>query len=94
MNISIVNPTGELAAKKNAAARSTVLEIQLRKNELYALSRNQIRRQVRAVEGNLWISQEGDPQDYLLEAGDTFNIVHRGMVVIEGFSQNNRVQIR
>ena len=94
MNISIINPTGKLATETTAPARPILLEIQLRKSEIYTLKGNQNRSQVRALEGNLWLTQEGDPQDYMLEAGDTFNIRRRGRVVIEGISQASRVQIR
>jgi len=40
-------------------------------------------RLVTCRQGALWITQEGDPNDYLLRAGEVFLITQPGLVLIE-----------
>jgi hypothetical protein len=38
---------------------------------------------IRCLKGVVWVTQESDPQDYILEAGDTFRVTRRGAVVAQ-----------
>lgn len=38
---------------------------------------------VECVEGRLWVTQPGDPVDYILGAGDKLAIASRGTVLVE-----------
>ncbi len=57
--------------------------IQLRKGELWRLENDLRGLSIACLEGILWITQEGDPRDYVLEPGQRFVIARRGSVVIE-----------
>ena len=38
---------------------------------------------IRCLKGVVWVTQQADAQDYILEPGDTFRITRRGAVVVE-----------
>ena len=37
-------------------------------------------------QGTLWVTQEGDPQDYVLSKGESFIANHHGSVVVEALT--------
>ena len=41
------------------------------------------------TQGTLWVTQEGDPQDYVLSMGESFIADRRGTVVIEALTDTN-----
>jgi hypothetical protein len=57
--------------------------IQLRKGELWHLEDDLRGLSIACMEGILWITQEGDPKDYVIEPGQRYVIARRGSVVIE-----------
>lgn len=38
---------------------------------------------IQCAEGALWVTQQGDPKDYVVEAGGQFVITRRGVVVVQ-----------
>ena len=38
---------------------------------------------LRVGRGRLWVTQHGDPTDYVLEAGDTWTIERRGRTIVQ-----------
>jgi len=38
---------------------------------------------LRVTRGTLWITQEGDPQDVVLRAGDSWEVERNGLMVVE-----------
>jgi hypothetical protein len=38
------------------------------------------------TQGTLWVTQEGDPQDYVLSKGESFILNRRGSVVVEALT--------
>ena len=40
--------------------------------------------QIVCAVGVLWITQAGDPEDYILERGERFTVTRSGRVVIQG----------
>ncbi len=41
---------------------------------------------VRCLSGMVWVTQEGDSRDYILERGDTFRVERRGAVAVQALS--------
>lgn len=39
---------------------------------------------IHGVFGTVWLTQQNDPEDYLLKAGDDFVVTKPGMVVVQG----------
>jgi hypothetical protein len=48
-------------------------------------------KEVLCVEGELWVTQPGDPTDYLLEAGQRLNLSARGPVVVSAIGVSSFV---
>jgi hypothetical protein len=44
---------------------------------------------LRVTRGTLWITQEGDPQDVVLRAGDSWLVERNGLVVVEAQNDAN-----
>ncbi len=59
-------------------------EIELDGSELLKLDLEQPRASVTCTAGTLWLTQQGDPQDYVLVAGQTFTLSQRGTVLVQG----------
>ncbi len=59
-------------------------EIELDGTELLKLDLEQPRASVLCTAGTLWLTQQGDPEDHLLEAGQLFTLSHRGTVLVQG----------
>jgi len=43
-------------------------------------------RTVRAHSGRIWITEENGSRDVVLEAGESFQLAHCGLAVVEAFS--------
>jgi len=56
--------------------------VELRAQELWSLDGDHRWRMIVCVSGEVWITQERDLQDYVLEAGDVFIVNQRGSVLI------------
>ena len=41
---------------------------------------------IAVTQGTLWVTQEGDPQDYVLSKGERFVAGRHGMVVVEALT--------
>lgn len=48
---------------------------------------------LRVVSGRVWLTLEGVPHDYWLDAGDTFEVTPGRLVVIEADSHDSRLVI-
>ncbi len=73
----------------STARNSKEVEINLYPGELLRMSGN-IGAEIVCHAGMLWITQEGDPRDYVLAAGDCFLIGSRGLVLIESLPADRR----
>ncbi|MBI4204569.1 MAG: DUF2917 domain-containing protein [Betaproteobacteria bacterium] len=49
--------------------------------------------EVRAVQGELWITQEGDGQDYIVAAGTRFCSGHNGAIVVSALGGTSRASV-
>lgn len=62
----------------------TVLEGCLQKKSLLRLTGDHSGEKLFVVTGLIWITQSGNPEDIFLRAGESFDITHKGAVLIEG----------
>ena len=83
MESSIFTTCGDMAG--SLVSLSSEVEIQLTSKELFKLSGDARGTQISSVGGNLWVTQQGDPVDYLLRPGEKVKISRRGMVLVQGF---------
>lgn len=56
--------------------------VELRKGETWRLENDLRGLSVVSMEGMLWITQEGDLKDYVLQPGQRFVVARRGSVVV------------
>jgi hypothetical protein len=61
--------------------------ITLNSGELYPFNGNSRGTQILCQKGRLWVTQEGDLEDYILLAGDSFQVTQRGKVLIESLCE-------
>ena len=54
--------------------------------KLISLGRKLAGHVIRCLSGTLWVTQEGDPRDHILAAGDEFLIEAPGAVVVQAFT--------
>ena len=58
------------------------MEIVMNKGEIICIDGDARELEITSIAGTLWITQTGDPNDYLLSPGDRFKIVRKGRVAI------------
>lgn len=61
------------------------MEIMMNKGEIICINGDARNLRISTRSGILWITQTGDPGDYLLKAGDSFLISRKGRVAITAF---------
>ncbi len=59
-------------------------EIDLDGKELLRLEVAQPGTRVVCTAGTLWLTQAGDPQDYLIRAGESFTFFQAGLALVQG----------
>ncbi len=50
------------------------------------LGRNHRGARIRCSRGTLWVTQPGDPADYILRAGDGLTVTRPGMILVQALS--------
>jgi len=90
MQSSILTNCGVTAG--SLVSLSNEIEIQLTTNDLFELSGDARGMQISSSGGNLWVTQQGDPVDYMLRPGEKVKISRKGLVIVQGFP-NARVRI-
>lgn len=58
-------------------------QISLRQSETWQMSGDLRGEKIACLEGKLWITQPGDPTDYILEAGENFWVTRPGKIVVQ-----------
>jgi hypothetical protein len=61
-------------------------KVWLPKDSLFRMEGNCQGRVILCQAGVCWVTQEGDPQDHLLEAGERLIIDRAGLVVVQGIT--------
>lgn len=72
--------------------RAPTREVELYANQVWELGGDHRWRVLLCLQGELWVTQEGDGRDYLLAAGQMFIVTRPGLVVVQAL-QPARVQI-
>lgn len=72
--------------------RADRLDVVAAGNELLRLRPVQHTR-VLCVSGTIWLTQENDGRDVILEAGERYDLAPRGLVLISAFSPEARVRM-
>ena len=65
-------------------SHSSDVEIRLAAKDLFKMEGDVRGTLITSTCGSLWVTQEGDAQDYLLEEGEKMVISRKGMVLVEG----------
>jgi hypothetical protein len=61
-----------------------VLEVALAPRTLRRLAGDHRGLRIRCTGAALWITQDGDPADYCLDAGEQFTVTRPGLIVLQG----------
>ena len=62
------------------------MEIRLRMNETMSIEGDSRQLSISCHLGEFWLTQQGDPNDYLIETGQNFTVNRKGKVVIVALS--------
>jgi hypothetical protein len=81
MQLVIQNTLGEVTGSLVSPSRE--VEIQLTAQDIFKLSGDPRGVQISAIEGQLWVTQQGDPSDYLLHPGEKVKISRQGTVLVQ-----------
>jgi hypothetical protein len=65
----------------------------LKKDELWKSPDNFHLLSINCTQGTVWITQEGDPEDHLLEPGEVFETLEEGLVVMQSLSDRSCVSV-
>ena len=90
-----MNPTTSTAypasfALAVAEEETTREEMALRSGVAWSVRDRRAGTVIRILDGTLWITEEGDPEDYLLSPGETFVSTRGGRVVVESLDLISR----
>ncbi len=61
----------------------TIKEVTLSRHKLWSIDGDRRGDVIRCSHGSLWITQEGDLRDYIVEAGKNFWVTRPGTVVVQ-----------
>lgn len=64
------------------------LEIVLQPSAVISLHARRGETVIKCDSGMLWITQQGDPMDYFLQAGDTFRPRRPGILVVQAMGES------
>ncbi len=82
MQQTIINTQGSRIGK--LITRSQRVEMILTDGDLFKMDGDNRRTSISCLEGRLWVTQQGDSNDYLLLAGQSMMIGRSGSVLIQG----------
>jgi hypothetical protein len=90
LNFSQLTGSRSRAARASAAAlgrelsKAQAVDIHLKAKQTFRLEGDQRGAHIHALAGNLWVTQRGDRDDYLLRPGESLEIDQAGLVLIQG----------
>ena len=65
-----------------------ITEITLAKNKMWSLEGDRRGEVISCISGTLWITQEGDLKDFIVEAGRNFWVTKPGTVVVQALDDS------
>ncbi len=77
------NITGKLISGLGQTAQDQPVEIQLKGNNVVRMERTDRAVTIRGTGGVLWITQEGNSEDYILQGGDAVTLSRGGVIVVQ-----------
>jgi hypothetical protein len=72
---------------ESTTERASQSEIRLFNSGLIRLEGDQRGLEIHALEGSLWVTQQDDINDHVLDAGEKFILSRRGLVVIQSMGE-------
>ena len=76
-----------------AASSRRVQDLEMEAGEVHVIDAGRRRRDViRCLQGQLWVTQEGDLQDHLLGTGDILFAAHAGRILVSAL-EDARVEV-
>jgi hypothetical protein len=69
-----------------AAAGDRAMTLPLERAGFCRLSGDRRGARIRCSRGSLWVTQPGDPLDYVLRAGDGLTVTRRGTILVQALS--------
>ena len=69
--------------------RVSTLQISLQPDAIISLRPTVGETKIQSGSGTLWVTQQGDPMDYFLSAGETFRPHHSGLLVIQAIGKSS-----
>jgi hypothetical protein len=78
------DPVTETLYPLRGRDRSLVIEKCLPKKSLLQLVGDHSGEMISCLNGVIWITQSGNPEDFLVCAGESFTITQKGVILIEG----------
>lgn len=78
----VISPVGKTEIPQ--AVLDTCSEIRLRARGIYRINVGREPVQVHGLEGALWVTQENDMEDHILQAGEILTLEHPGRALVQG----------
>jgi quercetin dioxygenase-like cupin family protein len=75
--------TNEHAAERVRNYTGTPLTVELKQREVWGAEIKEQARLVTCLEGRVWVTQQNDGRDYVLNPGEIFVVTNRGRLVLE-----------
>ena len=67
---------------------NSLTEISLSKDKMWSIEGDRRGDVISCTNGTLWVTQEGDPRDYILEQGRNFWVTRSGTVIVQALNDS------
>lgn len=74
---------------RHRETKNSSLEIGLQPNTVVSLQPTRGQTKILCETGMLWITQQGDPMDYFLKAGEIFEPYQAGLLVVQAMGESS-----
>lgn len=84
LNVGTINPSQKQYILSNLGQPETVID--LAAGNGWGVKGKRRQQTLFCIQGRLWVTQEGDIRDYLLEAGDAFMVTLPGLILVRALT--------